>query len=140
MHEEATKCNFGGWAQGVAGCGIDSRASGNVFLGSVLIEGRRMLVATGKGIGMSLKAFVAMNPNPKELVIHTDDLAELHEDLKECFNPLSSNNGKGSSYFQIADTNNLKDVSDQIYTSPKVTSITVGTETVQHSTSNHYKK
>jgi hypothetical protein len=107
MMAAATKSGFGGWAHSVAGGDVHGNASGNVFLGSVVLGDRRFLVGVGEGFGRSAQAFSDIAPKAKEIVVYEPDWAKLDDSYKTAFEPAITVRGEQSSLYRVAKSDAL---------------------------------
>jgi hypothetical protein len=102
LAESAIGSGFGGWAHGVAGGTVQGNAGGNVYLGSVLVRGRRFLVGAGEGFGRSAQAFGDINPKSKEVVVYEPDWTRLEEPYRNAFEPAVTHRGEQSTLYRAA--------------------------------------
>jgi len=107
MADAAVDGGFDGWAHGVAGGEIHGNASGNVYLGSVVVGGRRFLVGAGEGFGRSSQAFTDINPQVQDLVLYEPDWQRLDETYRSEFEPALNIRGEQSTLYRVAKAQNL---------------------------------
>lgn len=107
MTEAAINGGFGGWAHGVAGGLVRGNAGGNVYLGGVVVRGRRFLVGAGEGFGRSTQAFGDINPKAKDIVVYEPDWVRLDESYKKVFEPAVNHYGEQSTLYRQAKTDSL---------------------------------
>lgn len=107
MSEAAVQSGFGGWAHVVAGGTVHGNAGGNVYLGGVLLPGRRFLVGAGEGFGRSTQAFGDINPKARDLVVYEPDWERLDEQYKKAFEPGVTHRGERSTLYRASTTDAL---------------------------------
>lgn len=103
MRSAAGVAELRGWAHGVAGGVPHGNSHGNVFIGAVLIGGRRFLVGAGEGFGRSAQAFGDVNPDASQLVLYHEDTGRLAPHFREAFERAVTHRGEGSTLYDIAD-------------------------------------
>jgi hypothetical protein len=78
-----------------------------VYLGGVIVRGRRFLVGAGEGFGRSAQAFGDINPKAKEMVVYEPDWERLDAGYKSAFEPAVTYRGAQSSLYRKAATEGL---------------------------------
>lgn len=102
MKAVASNAELRGWAHGVAGGLPHGNSNCNVFVGAVIIDGRRFLVGAGEGFGRSAQAFGDINPQASELVMYEPDCKRLAARYKETFERAVTHHGEQSSLYRTA--------------------------------------
>lgn len=126
MTEAAVDGGFGGWAHGVAGGVVHGNAGGNVYLGGVIVSGRRFLVGAGEGFGRSTQAFGDVNPKAQDLVVYEPDWDRLDESYRKVFERAVTHRGEQSSLYRVARTDALLRVRARSAAVAAVTVVSVG--------------
>ncbi|HYF13857.1 MAG TPA: hypothetical protein VD971_02160 [Phycisphaerales bacterium] len=125
MGDRAGGCGFGGWAYGVAGGTVHGNAGGNVYLGAVILAGRRFLVGAGEGVGRSAQAFGDINPKASELVLYKVDWDRLHDSYKRAFETAVTVRAQPSTLFKKASALGLNRVRASAAAAPAQTRVSV---------------
>lgn len=107
MEEATVDGRFAGWAHGIAGGEVHGNASGNVYLGSVVVGGRRFLVGAGEGFGRSSQAFADINPQAQDVVLYEPDWKRLDETYRGAFEPAINTRGEQSTLYRVAKARRL---------------------------------
>lgn len=107
MAEATADGGFAGWAHGVAGGEVHGNASGNVYLGSVVVGGRRFLVGAGEGFGRSSEAFADINPQAQDVVFYEPDWRRLDDTYRSAFEPAINTRGEQSTLYRVAKARGL---------------------------------
>jgi hypothetical protein len=103
MGDKARAAGFGGWGQVVAGGSVpNGNSRGNLHVSGIELAGRRFLVGIGPGMRYSREGFSHVDPSPKHVAIFQKDLPDLHEFLREVFEPCRSNKSDVSSVYKMA--------------------------------------
>lgn len=102
MGRLATDSGFGGWAQGVAGGEVHGNSKGNVYLGSVVISGRRFLVGVGEGFGRSSQALNELKLRPTDVAVFEPDWVRLDDAYKHVFEAATTSYGEQSTLYHVA--------------------------------------
>lgn len=140
MDDTAKEGGFGGWAHGVAGGEVHGNSSGNVYLGSVIVENQRFLVGVGEGFGRSAHALTDIAPDPGTAVVYRPDWARLEDPYKEAFEPAINVRNGQSSLYCVAKIETLRRVRAKRSTVPTPTIVTVAPNRTQPTSTRHYSK
>ncbi len=124
MAEAAVDGGFAGWAHGIAGGEVHGNANGNVYLGSVVVGGRRFLVGAGEGFGRSSQAFADINPEAQDVVIFEPDWKRLDDSYRRAFEPAINSRGEQSTLYLLAKARGLLRGRAQTEAVAKTTTVT----------------
>lgn len=109
MGVPARVAGYGGWGQSCSGGGTPhGNSKGNLHVAGILMEGRRFLVGIGPGMRYARQAFTHVDPTPKEMAMHKEDVSELQQLLAKDFNDCPSKLGETSSYYKMAKLTDLE--------------------------------
>lgn len=127
-----------GWAHGVAGGASHGNASGNVFIGAVIVDGRRFLVGAGEGIGRSAQTFGDINPQASEIVLYEPDWDRLDAPYRKAFEKAVTVRGEQSTLYRAAAMSGLLRVRAREASASATTIVTLATNRPQPVVSRPY--
>lgn len=109
MGERARIAEYQGWAQVSAGGEkLHGNFKGNLHVAGIRLNGRRFLIGIGPGMRHAREGFVQVSPSAKQMAMWKEDIGDLHNYLRETFEPCRSENADVSSVYKMATFEGLR--------------------------------
>lgn len=107
--DSARSAGFDGWGQVAAGGPVPhGNTKGNLHIAGIRLSGRRFLIGIGPGMRYAREGFVQVDPSSTQLAMFRKDVTDLHEFLREVFEPCPSRNADVSANYKVAELADLQ--------------------------------